>query len=89
MVNWISVRSLLAIASIHGLPIKSIDFVLYFNQADLDVDVLMCITLGMEVLGNRREGVIKLNKSLYGFKQASENCFDVLTYGRQGRGYHQ
>ena len=45
VVNWISVRSLLENSSIHEFPIRSIDFVLAFNQADLDVDFFMGIHL--------------------------------------------
>ena len=45
VLNWISVRSLLAIASIHELTSMSIDFVLDFTLYDLDVDVSMDITL--------------------------------------------
>ena len=41
VVNWINVRVLLAIAIIYELPNISIDFVLAFPQADLDVDVYM------------------------------------------------
>ena len=41
MVHWISVSSLLAIASIHELPSRSIEFLLAFTQADIDVGVLM------------------------------------------------
>ena len=47
-----SVRFILAIASIHELPSRSIDFVLDFNQADLDVDAFTEIPLGMGVYGN-------------------------------------
>ena len=43
--------SLLAIASIHEFPSRSIDFVLAFPQAVLDMDILMEIPLGMEVYG--------------------------------------
>ena len=53
VVNWISVRSLLAIASIHEFPIISIDFLLSFPQSDLDVDVFMDFPLGMVVDENR------------------------------------
>ena len=45
VVNWISVRSLLAIASIHEFLIVSIDFVLTFPQSNLDGDVLMELPL--------------------------------------------
>jgi hypothetical protein len=40
VVNWESVHLLFAIAKIHGLPSKSIDFVLAFLQANLEVHVL-------------------------------------------------
>ena len=46
VVNWISVRSLLAIPSIHELTSKSIDFVLAFTQSELDMDIFMDIPLG-------------------------------------------
>ena len=49
VVNCISVRSLLAIARIHGLPSISTDFLLAFLQSELDVDVFMDIYLGMVV----------------------------------------
>ena len=46
VVNWISVQFLLAIAVIHGLKTKAIDFVLAFPQADLDRDVYMELPYG-------------------------------------------
>ena len=49
MVNWIYVRSLLVISNIHELPSISIEFVLVFPQADLDVDLVMDLPLGMGV----------------------------------------
>ena len=45
VVNWISVRSLLVIASRHELTSRSIEFVLPFNQGDLDVNFFMDIPL--------------------------------------------
>ena len=53
VVNWISVRSLLAISSIYELPSRSIEFVLAFTQADLYVNFCMELTLGMGVDGNK------------------------------------
>ena len=72
------VRSLLAIASIHGFPSRSIDFVLAFTLSNLGMDVLMEIPLGIGVDGNRVEWILKLNKSLYGLKQEIDNWFDLL-----------
>ena len=45
VVNWISARSLLDISSIHELTSRSIEFVLPFNQGDLDVNFFMDIPL--------------------------------------------
>ena len=73
MVNRISVRSLLAIEIINEFPSISIEYVLYFNQVHLDMDVFMEIPLGMGVDGKRRKWFLKLNKSLYGIKQQNSD----------------
>ena len=67
----------------------SIEFVLDFTKAELDVDVFVGITLGMRVHGNMGECLLKLNKSLYGLNQASANWFDPLKIGIERRVYHQ
>ena len=53
VLNLINVRSILAIASIHNLPIISLDSALDFTQADIDVDFSMDLPLGMLFYGNR------------------------------------
>ena len=45
--------SLLAIASIHEFPSRSIDFVLAFPQFDVGVEVFMELPVAMVVDGNR------------------------------------
>ena len=69
MVNWISVRSILSIENIHEFPSRSIDYVLSFPQADLDVDVFVDLPLVMLVDGNRVEWVLKFKNSFYGLKE--------------------
>jgi hypothetical protein len=88
VVNWISVRALLAISAIHGLPTTSIDFVLAFPQADLDTDVFMEIPIGFS-RDLRQTHVLKLNKSLYGLKQASSNWYKHLTSSLSKRNFSQ
>jgi hypothetical protein len=77
--TWASVKLLLIIAKIHGLKSKSIDFILAFHQADLDVPVYMKLPAGINNTnvsdGDWRRYVLKLNKSLYGLKQAGYNWF--------------
>jgi hypothetical protein len=76
VVNMLTVRLLLALCNIHGLHSKSIDFVLAFPQADLDVDIWMKLPMGIVLGSHESEShgyVLKLKKSLYGLKQASLN----------------
>ncbi len=58
-------------AKIHGLPSRSIDFVLAFPQADLEVPVYMELPLGFDSPDNesRKLYVLCLNKSLYGLSK--------------------
>ncbi len=85
IVTWASVCLLLIIAKIHGLESKSIDFVLAFPQVDLDVPVYMELPAGMNPVDvsdmDQRKYVLKLNKSLYGLKQAGYNWFEKLCEG--------
>ena len=53
------------------------------------LDFLMDVHLVMRVGGNRVELLLKLNKSLYGIKQESENWSDILNTGLECRFYLQ
>jgi hypothetical protein len=55
---------ILAIAKIHGLSSKSIDFVLALPQADLEIPVYMELPIGFEATDgeNCKTYVLKLNK---------------------------
>ena len=77
VVNWISVRTLLAISIMQDLPTTAIDFVLAFPQATLSEHerIYMEIPYGFQT---ETEGkyVLKLKKNLYGLKQAGLNRFE-------------
>jgi hypothetical protein len=91
VVNWASVRIILAIAKIHGLSLKSTDFVLAFPQADLEIPVYMELSIGFDAPNgeNCKFYVLRLNKSLYGLKQAGYNWFAKLSNGLQDRRFLQ
>eukprot|EP00957_Ditylum_brightwellii_P187056 14245600-Ditylum_brightwellii.AAC.1 len=87
VVNWITVCTLLFIASIHGLPTKCIDFVLAFPQARLGIDVFMELPIGMDIAeGNPKEYVLKLNCSNNGLKQSNLNWFTLLSKASMKKG---
>ena len=90
VVNKIFIRALMTLAMIHHLKSTSIDFVLTFPQADLDVDIFMELPAGMD-LGDyhKKDYVLKLRKNLYGLKQAGYNWFENLTKGLTSRGFKQ
>ena len=93
VVTWASVGLLLIIAKIHNLEPKSIDFVLAFPQAYLDIPVYMelpsSVTPAYEIDENRRRYVLGINKSLYGLKQAGHNWFKKIRTGLTDRGFIQ
>jgi hypothetical protein len=78
-------------AKIHGLSSKSIDFVLAFPQADLEIPVYMELPIGFDAPEGEycKSYVLRLNKSLYGLKQAGYNWFAKLSNGLQDRGFVQ
>ncbi len=86
VVNWLSVRTMLALSVIHDLETRSIDFVLAFPQADIDVDIFMDLPYGFDLEG-KRGYVLKLNKNLYGLKDAARTFWSFLKEGLEARGY--
>ncbi len=85
VVNWAGVCLILAIAKNHGLSSKSIDFVVAFPQADLEIPVFMELPIGFDAPNNedRKFYVLWLNKSLNGLKQAGCNWFAKRSNGLQ------
>ena len=90
VVNWISVRSLLAIAVMNDLPTTAIDFILAFPQATLSEDekIYMEIPYGFQ-LEDKGRFVLRLKKNLYGLKQAGLNWFEYIKEGLTERGFSQ
>ena len=74
VVNMQSVRLILAIAKLHNLDSKEIDFVLAFPQADSKEDIWMYLPIVFQVdshteASSESSFLLKLNKNLYGLKQ--------------------
>ena len=74
VVNMLYVCIILAIAKLHNLDSKAIDFVLDFPHEDLKEDIWMYLPIGFQVDGHaeassERSLLLKLNKKLYGLKQ--------------------
>ena len=88
VVNWMMVWLVLIVALIHDLLVRSIDYVLAFPQADLDVPIFMELPPGIEPKDRARgEYLFKLKKSRYGLCQASLNWFKKRKTALTDRGY--
>ena len=74
-----SVRTMLTLEAIENLHTKSIDFVLAYPQANLDVDIYMELPQGFNVGPESGRYVLKLQKNLYGLKQAGHNWSEKLS----------
>ena len=81
VVNWLSVRTLLVLSVLHGYHSRSIDFVLAFPQAELKEDIFMEIPAGFSNSDIKKQYVLKLDKNLYGLKNAAFNWFQMLNDG--------
>ena len=81
-----SVRILLILSIIFNLKSRSIDFVLAFPQADLEIPVYMFLPVGMESEKGGQK-VLRLNKTLYGLKQAAHNWFQKLDSALQAQNF--
>lgn len=73
VVNCLSVWILFSLSVIHDLDARSIDFVLAFSQAHLDVDVFIELPNCFSIIPGKADRdskgyVLKLNNSLYGLK---------------------
>ena len=73
VVQWMSVRIMLTLAAIENLHTKSIDFVLAYPQANLDVYIYMELPQVFNVVPKSGRYVLKLQENLYGMKQAGHN----------------
>ena len=70
--------------------VRSIDFVLVFPQTDLNVNMYMELPIDIDAPnGGNRDYVLKLNKYIYGLKQASKNWFETLKAGLYPRYFEQ
>ena len=88
VVQWLTVRLMLTLSAILGLKSRSIDFTLAYTQADLDVDIYIEIPAGF-VAPEGGDWVLKLDKNLYGLKQAGLNWFETLKTALEKRGFRQ
>jgi hypothetical protein len=86
VVNWFTLRTLLILSVTQGWEARSIDFVLAYPQADIKTNVYMKLPFGFEV---KQPGkwYLKLEKNVYGLKDAGRTWHEHLQKGLTERGF--
>jgi hypothetical protein len=90
VVNWRTVRLSLILSLLSGLKHRQVNYVSAYTQAPLDCELYMNIPPGFTVnnntlefsssstRGNSNDYLLRLNKNVYGLKQAGNNWFTEL-----------
>ena len=89
VVTWSSIRIMMTLACLHNMHTKSVDFVQAYPQAKLKSTIYLKTPQGMELTNDENEGetVLKLEKNLYGLKDAGRTWFEHLTDGLRDMGF--
>ena len=88
--SWAIIRLLMTIAAVHRWPTKQLDYVLAFPQAPIERELYMSIPKGYQVPeGDNKNYALKLNKNLYGQKQAGRVWNQFLVQKLESIGFHQ
>jgi hypothetical protein len=71
IVTWFAIRLMIIFGIIFCWALRQVDFVMAYPQAPIKMDIYMELPQGIQTKhGNSKEHVLKLEKNIYGQKQA-------------------
>jgi hypothetical protein len=91
VVNWFTLRTLIILSIVKGWKTKQIDMVLAYPQADIKSEIYIRIPFGMKINepGDKRDYLLKVEKNIYGLKDAGRTWADHLRENLLKRGFKQ
>ena len=73
--TWFTIRMVIVISIINGWSTYQVDFVLVLTQANIEFDMYIKITQGIETKGGiRKTHILNILKNLYGNRQVYRVC---------------
>ena len=87
VVTWSSIRILMTIAHLNKLHTKSMDFIQAYPQAKSKTTIYLKTPQGIELSSDGGESVLKLERNLYGLRDAGRTWFEHLTNKLEGMGF--
>jgi hypothetical protein len=71
VVTWFAIRLMTIFGIIFGWALRQVDFVMAYPQAPIKMNIYMELPQGIQTAhGNSKDHVLKLEKNIYGQKQA-------------------
>jgi hypothetical protein len=71
VVTWFTIRLVIIFGIIFCWALRQVDFVMAYPQAPIEMDIYMELPQGIQTThGNSKDHVLKLEKNIYGQKQA-------------------
>ena len=90
VVSWTTVRCVFIMALLLEWHMTSIDFVRAYTQADVETDIFMQLPAGTTIQGmDPNKHLLKLQKTLYGLKDAQVTWHDHIKAGLLSQGFRQ
>jgi hypothetical protein len=81
VVQWETIRFFISLAILSNWHTRQLNFVLAYTKSDIERDLYMKLPPGFKVPGktitdqDRKDYILKLEKNLYGQKQAGRVCY--------------
>ncbi len=91
VVNWFTLRTLIILSVVKRWKTKQIDMVLAYPQADIKSEIYIRIPYGMKINepGDKRDYLLKVEKNIYGLKDAGRTWAEHLRDNLLKRGFKQ
>eukprot|EP00957_Ditylum_brightwellii_P067652 5134947-Ditylum_brightwellii.AAC.1 len=80
---------MMLMSKLYNLKTRSIDFILGYPQAEIKTNIYLFLPAGIVINTGGQDLVLKLNKNVYGLKDAGKIWWEHLASGLKGMNFKQ